>query len=319
MTAVVVIGGVPSDQVLPPRAELGAVRTVIAADSGWDLAVELGFDVDLLIGDLDSISPQGLVAAERSSTRIEPHPADKDATDLELALDAALRRAPGVSADDPERVVVIGGEGGRLDHIVANLVVMGSPRYRGMRLEGWLGGAYVAVVNRPMVAVATAGSDAHRGAVEWLERSRCERSPLAALGRDADRRHESRCQQRGDRRTGRDPGRRRSGARRHTRCEGVHMNRIDRRVVAAMVLIVATLAPACGSSHVVRHGVANGGAGDLFVVRARQEGEGEHRSADRRHGSRSASRVMPARRCRRRSSPPVGPRATSSSASTTRC
>lgn len=148
MTVVVVIGGVPEHQMRPSSAELGEVSAVIAADSGWDLATDLGFDVDLLIGDLDSISAEGLIAAEQSRARIERYPTTKDATDLELALDAAMRHVGEPTGGLADRVVVIGGEGGRFDHVVANLVVMASPRYRGVTMEGWLGGAYVAVVDR---------------------------------------------------------------------------------------------------------------------------------------------------------------------------
>jgi len=77
---------------------LPAGAAVIAADSG----AELGGRIDLLVGDLDSISAETLAGIER----VERHPAKKDATDLELALRAALRL-------EPERILVVGGAGGR--------------------------------------------------------------------------------------------------------------------------------------------------------------------------------------------------------------
>lgn len=80
---------------------------VIAADSGFDRAAEIGLDVDLIVGDMDSV--EGTVADHD----VELHPSDKDHTDLELALAAASKM-------DPERIVVVGGHGGRLDHLLAN-------------------------------------------------------------------------------------------------------------------------------------------------------------------------------------------------------
>lgn len=86
-----------------PRADL-----VVAADGGYDEAVKLGYRVDVLVGDLDSI-----VETEYPiHVVIERHSPDKDATDLELALDL-------VSRETPSRVVVVGASGGRLDHELA--------------------------------------------------------------------------------------------------------------------------------------------------------------------------------------------------------
>jgi len=85
---------------------------VIAADSGYDLALAHGIDVDLLIGDLDSISPEGIEDAERRGVPIERFPQDKDESDLELAL----RIARGAGATN---VTVYGGEAGRIDHLIA--------------------------------------------------------------------------------------------------------------------------------------------------------------------------------------------------------
>ncbi|MCL1599587.1 MAG: thiamine diphosphokinase [Actinomycetia bacterium] len=85
---------------------------VIAADSGYDLARSRGIVVDLLIGDLDSISPEGIEDAERRGVPIERFPKDKDASDLELALHIAHD----AEATD---VTVYGGEAGRIDHLIA--------------------------------------------------------------------------------------------------------------------------------------------------------------------------------------------------------
>ena len=101
--AVIVAGGegLPHSMLGP----LPARRTVYAADSGLDVAGAAGIDVDVVVGDLDSVSRTGLAAAELAGTTIERHPVDKDHTDLDLALSRA-------AADGFTSCVVLGGGGG---------------------------------------------------------------------------------------------------------------------------------------------------------------------------------------------------------------
>ena len=72
------------DPVAPP-IPLPTDATVIAADGGLRLSPILGLRVDVVVGDMDSVSAAELAAAEQAGARIERHPTDKDATDLELA------------------------------------------------------------------------------------------------------------------------------------------------------------------------------------------------------------------------------------------
>ncbi len=111
-TAVVVTGGDP----IPATALAGLMPAefVVAADSGLDHAHYLGLEPDLVVGDFDSVSDEALA---RFRGPVERHPVAKDATDLELALAAAVDR-------EPRRIVVLGGHGGRLDHFIANALVL---------------------------------------------------------------------------------------------------------------------------------------------------------------------------------------------------
>lgn len=136
--AIVCTGGDPVDPDVLPRLPADAI--VIAADSGLRLATDLGLDVDVAVGDFDSVDPELLARAEASGTAVERHPEDKDATDLELALDAAHRRGA-------TRIVVLGGFGGRLDHLLANVMLLSSPRFAGLELTLVPGDAHVAVVS----------------------------------------------------------------------------------------------------------------------------------------------------------------------------
>ncbi len=134
---VVITGG----DVVDP-AHLEAVTDdafVIAADSGIDHAQALGLRIDLAVGDFDSVTPAALATATATGTRIERHPAAKDATDLELALDAAISRRPG-------RIHVLGGHGGRLDHLLANALVLAAPAWASAAITAQMGPARLSVV-----------------------------------------------------------------------------------------------------------------------------------------------------------------------------
>ena len=134
---IVVAGGAPVDTPVPLPLPTGA--RVIAADGGVDRALALGLQVDVAIGDFDSASLEGVAAVEAAGARIVRHPPDKDATDLELAIDAAVALSPG-------RVLVIGHDGGRLDHLLSALLLLGSDRYAGVEVDGYLGPALAHVV-----------------------------------------------------------------------------------------------------------------------------------------------------------------------------
>ena len=109
---IVVSGGgrPPVAPALPPGG------TVVAADEGLEHAQALGLHVDVAVGDFDSAS-RGRRRGPRSGRAHERHPAEKDATDLELALAAAL-------ALDPLRILVLGGDAGRLDHSFAGVLTL---------------------------------------------------------------------------------------------------------------------------------------------------------------------------------------------------
>lgn len=139
--ALVVAGGSA-----PGPGEVAAAEgwdVVVAADSGLDHAVALGLAVDLVVGDLDSVSEAALAEARSAGTAVEPHPTDKDATDLALALDAAVRGGAG-------ELVVVGLGGGRPDHEIANLLLLAAPAFAAVEVEAHTdAGHFVVVRSRP--------------------------------------------------------------------------------------------------------------------------------------------------------------------------
>ncbi len=113
--ALIIAGGEPVQTELAAR--LAPAAWIVAADSGLDQANRLGIRPDLVIGDMDSVTPQALADAESAGVTIVRHPTDKDATDLELAIDAAAN-------EGFLRATIIGGTGGRMAHTLANAMLL---------------------------------------------------------------------------------------------------------------------------------------------------------------------------------------------------
>jgi len=114
---------------------------VIAADGALDHALAAGLTPAGLVGDMDSISVEGLEWARRHAT-IERHDPDKDHTDTELTLRMA--------ADlNPARLIMIGA-GGRLDHMLAAIGALGQVRLTGIpTVEAWWADQWIRVVHGP--------------------------------------------------------------------------------------------------------------------------------------------------------------------------
>jgi len=124
-----------------PDLTLPAAGRVVAADGGLLRAQALGLDVDVVVGDLDSVTPDALAAAEAAGVRVVRHPPAKDATDLELALDESV-------ALGARRVLLVASSVGRLDHLLGSLLLLGSARYAALELDALVGDALVHVVRR---------------------------------------------------------------------------------------------------------------------------------------------------------------------------
>ncbi len=82
-----------------------------AADAGLSLALELGIEPDLVVGDMDSLADRSLLD-RFPPDRVLRFPQDKDETDTEIGL--RLLRERGCSD-----VTIAGGGGGRVDHLLA--------------------------------------------------------------------------------------------------------------------------------------------------------------------------------------------------------
>lgn len=148
---VVFVGG---DSVTPFVERLQRVVNpeawAIAADSGLHTAHALGAAVQLVVGDFDSVDTELLATHVANGGAIDRHPVDKDRTDLEIALDHAF-------AATPRRITVIGGAGGRLDHLVANIAQLARPDLDDVEVVAYLPPATVYVVTRQVTITGTIG------------------------------------------------------------------------------------------------------------------------------------------------------------------
>jgi thiamine pyrophosphokinase len=140
--AVIVAGGAhaPADRHAVESADL-----VIAADGGTGWLDTFGRAPDRVVGDLDSSDPALIGRLADAGVPVDRHPTGKDASDLELSLAAAAA----AGADD---ITILGGLGGALDHLAANLLLLGGPLAEGRATRLVLGGTTARMLVGPAQA-----------------------------------------------------------------------------------------------------------------------------------------------------------------------
>ncbi|MBA3740017.1 MAG: thiamine diphosphokinase, partial [Chloroflexi bacterium] len=131
---------------------LDGADLVIAADGGAASLDRLAQRPDLLVGDLDSADAATVERFATVGTRVERHLPDKDASDTELALEAAL-------AAGATEIVLLGAVGGdRLDHELTNLLLLTDPTLAGRDVRLARGSTSVRVLHGG-VQLALAGDE----------------------------------------------------------------------------------------------------------------------------------------------------------------
>ncbi len=94
---------------------------VICVNGGTAHALAIGLEPDLVLGDLDSLSAADRQAIGRFNTRFDEFPAQKEKSDLELAIERAV-------AMKPREILIIGALGGkRVEHLFINLLLLAIP------------------------------------------------------------------------------------------------------------------------------------------------------------------------------------------------
>jgi len=147
--AIIITNGVLED-ISAWREEIARADLVVAADGGARNARALGVVPHVLVGDADSLDAETAGWLAEQATRIVRHPADKDETDLELAL----LHAVDAGATD---IAILGAWGGRPDQAMANLHLLAHPRLAGRRVR-LQGAGYELLLLRGGEAVALAAT-----------------------------------------------------------------------------------------------------------------------------------------------------------------
>lgn len=114
MRATIVAGAAPADD--PGGVYwtlLASAHAVVAADAAGEWCVALGRVPDLVVGDFDSARPGAVERLRDLGADVALHPTDKDLSDLDLAVTAALGRFGGP-------LILTAAFSGRFDHTLSS-------------------------------------------------------------------------------------------------------------------------------------------------------------------------------------------------------
>lgn len=125
MRYVIITGGpLPVEAADVIRGYAGEPDTkIIACDSGCDFLSKISIIPSVVIGDMDSITVEGIELISANNIPVEKYPVEKDWTDTEIAL---------MKTDISDEVILVCPVAGRIDHVIANLGLV--IKYRS---EGW--------------------------------------------------------------------------------------------------------------------------------------------------------------------------------------
>lgn len=101
-------------------SEFKREKYIIACDKGYEACERLGIVPNIVIGDFDSASDGALERVEAAGIPVKRLNPVKDDTDIEAALLYAFQQT-----DEEDSIFILGGTGGRLDHTIGNLALLG--------------------------------------------------------------------------------------------------------------------------------------------------------------------------------------------------
>lgn len=124
MRAVIIANGILNDSL----SKLQDEDIVIAVDGGYRHCVSLNIRPSIVIGDMDSLTPEDLDEIIMAGITVSRHPVRKDQTDMELAMDHAI----GLGADS---ILVYAALGARWDMTLSNVMMLASSRLTGCHVR----------------------------------------------------------------------------------------------------------------------------------------------------------------------------------------
>ena len=126
MNVLIVLGGDAPGRALLESCAACADLT-IAADRGLEAFAAAQMCPDILLGDMDSVS-QDVLLRMQTVAEIDRLPCIKDDTDGVHALDVAIARGA-------KHITLLGALGGRLDHALANLMLLVRAHRQGVKAQ----------------------------------------------------------------------------------------------------------------------------------------------------------------------------------------
>ncbi|MBC6310775.1 thiamine diphosphokinase [Listeria sp. FSL L7-1582] len=115
----IMVGGPESE--LPDISKYDKKIPWIGVDRGAIRLTDRGITPIIAMGDFDSLSKPEL-SHLKTITEVTEFPAEKDETDTEIGLQWAL-------SQKPDLIRIFGATGGRLDHLLANIMMLMQPRF----------------------------------------------------------------------------------------------------------------------------------------------------------------------------------------------
>jgi thiamine pyrophosphokinase len=110
------------------RFDIGTL--IIAADGGAKNCLSMGISPDIVIGDMDSINISIIekLNVKEKTIKFISSKSEKDESDTQLAVDYAAGRRI-------KDILIVGASGDRIDHSLANLLLLSSPAYEGLSIK----------------------------------------------------------------------------------------------------------------------------------------------------------------------------------------
>lgn len=129
MRALIVSGGTLDDNQVCSMIKNDGFDVIYAADAGMEALYRHHLTPDIIVGDFDSVCEEALSYFKRSGRveLVELTP-EKDDTDTEHAIRDAISRGF-------DHIVLVGATGTRLDHVLANISLLGIGLEEGITME----------------------------------------------------------------------------------------------------------------------------------------------------------------------------------------
>ncbi|MCD2254490.1 thiamine diphosphokinase [Listeria marthii] len=117
----IMVGG-PASEIPDLKQYTNADISWVGVDRGAKLLLDRGIVPAIAMGDFDSLTTEELADLKTKVDEVLEFPAEKDETDTEIGLSWAMEQHPDV-------IRIFGATGGRLDHLLANLMMLTKPRF----------------------------------------------------------------------------------------------------------------------------------------------------------------------------------------------